>query len=40
MNKVLQMVLAVCLMAVSSFAAAANYTLWVNGRTGGGVVGN
>ena len=35
MKKALQMVLAVSLMAVSSFAAATNYTLWVNGRTGG-----
>ena len=34
------MVMAVCLLAISSVAAAANYTLWVNGRTGGGVVGN
>jgi hypothetical protein len=28
------------LTAVSSIASAANYTLWVNGRGGGGVVGN
>ncbi len=28
------------LTAVSSLASAANYTLWINGRTGGGVVGN
>ena len=27
-------------MAVSGIASAANYTLWVNGRTGGGVVGD
>ena len=27
-------------MAASSFAAATNYTLWINGRTGGGVIGN
>ena len=30
----------VALSAVSSIASAANYTLWVNGRTGGGVVGD
>ena len=28
------------LTAVSSLASAENYTLWINGRTGGGVVGN
>ena len=28
------------LTAVTSIASAANYTLWVNGRTGGGVVGD
>jgi hypothetical protein len=30
----------VSLTAVSSLASAANYTLWVNGRTGGGVIGD
>src|SRR6476660_4928788 len=30
----------VSLTAVSSSASATNYTLWINGRTGGGVVGN
>jgi hypothetical protein len=29
-----------CLLAWSGMAGAANYSLWVNGRTGGGVVGN
>ena len=28
------------LTAASGIASAANYTLWINGRTGGGVVGN
>src|SRR5437660_2608606 len=28
------------LLAVSSLASATNYTLWVNGRTGGGVIGD
>jgi hypothetical protein len=32
--------IALCLLATSSLAAAANYTLWINGRTGGGVIGN
>jgi hypothetical protein len=30
----------VSLSAASSIASAANYTLWINGRTGGGVVGD
>jgi len=30
----------VSLTAVSSLASATNYSLWINGRTGGGVVGN
>ncbi|WP_332847792.1 hypothetical protein [Massilia sp. S19_KUP03_FR1] len=29
-----------CLLAWSALAGATNYSLWVNGRTGGGVVGN
>lgn len=29
-----------CLLAASGWASATNYTLWINGRTGGGVVGN
>jgi hypothetical protein len=32
--------LMLCLLAWSGMAGAANYSLWVNGRTGGGVVGN
>ncbi|MEJ7808371.1 MAG: hypothetical protein WKG03_20925, partial [Telluria sp.] len=30
----------VSLSAVTSIASAANYSLWINGRTGGGVVGD
>jgi hypothetical protein len=29
-----------CLLAASGWASATNYTLWINGRNGGGVVGN
>jgi hypothetical protein len=36
----LRILLALCLLALSSVAAATNYTLWINGRTGGGTVGN
>lgn len=38
--RMLTMICLVSLTAVSSSAIAANYTLWINGRTGGGVVGN
>ena len=34
------MLCALCLMLVTSWATAANYTLWINGRTGGGAIGN
>ena len=40
MKRALQMMVAVCLIAASGLAAAANYTLWINGRTGGGAIGN
>jgi hypothetical protein len=43
MSRFMRMLMSVCLVsltAVSSLASAANYTLWVNGRGGGGVVGN
>ncbi len=43
MSSSLRIVVSICLLcltAVSSLASAANYTLWVNGRGGGGVVGN
>jgi hypothetical protein len=39
MRKVFTLIL-LSLAAVSTVASAANYTLWVNGRGGGGVVGN
>ena len=38
--RMLTMICLVSLTAVSSSAIAANYTLWINGRTGGGVVGD
>jgi hypothetical protein len=31
---------ALCLLAASSLALSANYTLWINGRTGGGAIGD
>lgn len=43
MSRFMRFFISLCLVsvtAVSSLANAANYTLWVNGRTGGGVVGN
>ncbi|WP_426100585.1 hypothetical protein [Massilia sp. TSP1-1-2] len=39
MRKLMSMCL-VCLAAVSTQASAENYSLWINGRTGGGVVGD
>ncbi|MDQ1815314.1 hypothetical protein RBA41_18600 [Massilia sp. CCM 9210] len=43
MNHVMRVFISVCLVsltAVTGIASAANYTLWVNGRGGGGVIGN
>jgi hypothetical protein len=40
MNRTLRLTFSLCLLALSGWASAANYTLWVNGRGGGGVVGN
>ena len=43
MSRFMRMLTLVCLVsltAVCSVASAANYTLWINGRTGGGVVGD
>jgi hypothetical protein len=31
---------ALCLLAAAGLASATNYTLWINGRTGGGAIGN
>lgn len=38
--KPLRFVAALILLCFSALAGATNYTLWINGRTGGGVVGN
>jgi hypothetical protein len=38
--KLLRTFVALCLLAVTGLASATNYTLWINGRTGGGIVGN
>jgi hypothetical protein len=38
--KLLRLVMVMCLLAVSGLASATNYTLWINGRNGGGIVGN
>ncbi|HEY0064924.1 MAG TPA: hypothetical protein VGC21_22590 [Telluria sp.] len=43
MSRFMRMFVTLCLVslsAASSIASAANYTLWINGRTGGGVVGD
>jgi len=33
-------IMAVCLLAACGLASAANYTLWINGRNGGGTIGD
>jgi len=42
--RLLRMLIALCLLAttglIPGMASATNYTLWINGRTGGGTVGN
>jgi hypothetical protein len=38
--KTLRMFVALCLLVCTGLASATNYTLWINGRTGGGIVGN
>jgi hypothetical protein len=38
--KLLRLLMALCLLACTGVASATNYTLWINGRTGGGIVGN
>lgn len=43
MSRFMCMLIKICLVsltAVSSVASAANYTLWINGRTGGGTIGD
>jgi hypothetical protein len=36
----LRSLIVLCLLTASGLASATNYTLWINGRTGGGVVGD
>ena len=38
--RTLRCLIALCLLAFAGLASAANYTLWINGRTGGGTIGN
>jgi hypothetical protein len=40
MPRLLKLLLALCCLAWCGLAGATNYSLWVNGRTGGGIVGN
>jgi hypothetical protein len=40
MMRTLRLFLGLCLLACAGLASATNYTLWINGRTGGGAVGN
>jgi len=38
--RLLRTLVALCLLACAGLASATNYTLWINGRLGGGVIGN
>jgi hypothetical protein len=38
--KTLRMFVALCLLMFTGLASATNYSLWINGRNGGGIVGN
>jgi hypothetical protein len=38
--KTLRMFVALCLLMFTGLASATNYSLWINGRTGGGAIGN
>ena len=38
--RTLRCLMALCLLAFAGLASATNYTLWINGRTGGGAIGN
>ena len=38
--RLLRMTIALCLLMICGLASATNYTLWINGRTGGGTVGD
>jgi hypothetical protein len=38
--KLLRLLVALCLLAATAWASATNYTLWINGRKGGGAIGD
>ncbi|HEX8786605.1 MAG TPA: hypothetical protein VF793_10510 [Telluria sp.] len=38
--RLLRLTIGLCLLAICGLASATNYTLWINGRTGGGTVGD
>jgi hypothetical protein len=38
--KLMRWLIALCLLAITGLASATNYTLWINGRNGGGTIGN
>jgi hypothetical protein len=38
--KLLRLLVALCLLATTTWASATNYTLWINGRKGGGAIGD
>jgi hypothetical protein len=38
--KLLRLLVALCLLAATAWASATNYTLWINGRKGGGTIGD
>jgi hypothetical protein len=36
----MRLLIALCLLGITGLASATNYTLWINGRTGGGTIGD
>jgi hypothetical protein len=40
MSRIVRMLACLCLLSLAGLASATNYTLWINGRGGNGVVGN
>ena len=38
--KLMRWLTALCLLGITGLASATNYTLWINGRTGGGTIGD
>ena len=38
--KMMRWLMALCLLGITGMASATNYTLWINGRTGGGTIGD